>query len=517
MRSCFWRARVMAVRNNAHLFFLKKLCFSYLYRPVMRALDWEWRRGEHWAVLGPNGAGKSSLAAVLSGEQKHYAGTYTRSDELEGSGIAYVCFETGRRLCERDRKLDCAEFEGSASDTGTRVRDLLAQDDELSTLRARIIELLNLEPILERGLRHVSTGEMRKTLLASALLKKPGLLILDSPLDGLDLETQRRFGHALNRIISDSPAVLVLSRSVDEVPQACSRLLLLGEGRIRDRGDREAILNSAHTATLLAAPEVCFKAPEGHAPTEPGTAVAPEAGEPVNENSGPTLELRDVSASFGGLCVFRELNWRLDAHQHCLIAGPNGSGKSTLLDLLTGDNHKAYGQEVYLFGRRRGSGESVWDIKSRFGRVDARMQFAVPQGSSVADVVLSGHFDSIGLHDRPTDRQRDRARNWLRALDLGAFASTEFHTLSFGLQRLVLLARAMVKAPRILLLDEATLSLDAGHRRLLLDAIDHVIASSSCQLLFVSHTAGEVPDCINQQLSFEPDPGGSRVRVATPD
>ncbi len=189
----------------------------------------------------------------------------------------------------------------------------------------------------------------------------------------------------------------------------------------------------------------------------------------------------------------------------------------TLLDLLTGDNHKAYGQEVYLFGRRRGSGESVWDIKRSFGRVDARMQFAVPQGSSVMDVVLSGHFDSIGLHDRPTDRQRDRARIWLDALDLASLGSIEFHTLSFGLQRLVLLARAMVKAPRILLLDEATLSLDTGHRRLLLDAIDHVIRSSPCQLLFVSHTAGEVPACINQKLSFEPDPGGSRIRVEALD
>jgi molybdate transport system ATP-binding protein len=217
--------------------------------------------------------------------------------------------------------------------------------------------------------------------------------------------------------------------------------------------------------------------------------------------------------SFGDLCVVRDLSWRLDRHQHCLIAGPNGCGKSTLLDLLTGDNHKAYGQEVYLFGTRRGSGESVWDIKRRFGRVDARMQFQVPAGSRVLDVVLSGHFDSIGLRDRPSDRQREAGRAWLRALGLLPHAAEEFHTLSFGLQRLVLLARAMVKAPRILLLDEATLSLDAGHRRLLLDAVDHVVAGSDCQLLFVSHTAGEVPRCINQQLHFEPRAGGSRVTV----
>ncbi len=517
MRTPSHRAREMPDSSDDNLLRLSNLSFSYRARPVLRAIDWEWRAGEHWAVLGPNGAGKSSLAAILSGEQKHYSGTYTRSSALEEGGIAYVCFESGRRLCERDRKLDCAEFEGSASDTGTRVRDLLAEDAELSALRAKVIEMLNLEPILERGLRHVSTGEMRKTLLASALLQRPGLLILDSPLDGLDLDTQHRFGLALNRIIRESPAVLVLSRSMEEVPEACTRLLLLGEGRVRDRGDREAMLRSPQTDRLLAAPDIRFRPPAQQAAVNASDAIGRDEPEHMSDEPGPTLELRDVSASFGDLCVFRELNWRLEPHQHCLIAGPNGSGKSTLLDLLTGDNHKAYGQEVYLFGRRRGSGESVWDIKRSFGRVDARMQFAVPQGSSVMDVVLSGHFDSIGLHDRPTDRQRDRARIWLDALDLAALGSSEFHTQSFGLQRLVLLARAMVKAPRILLLDEATLSLDTGHRRLLLDAIDHVIRSSPCQLLFVSHTAGEVPSCINQKLSFEPNPDGSRIRVEALD
>jgi len=142
------------------------------------------------------------------------------------------------------------------------------------------------------------------------------------------------------------------------------------------------------------------------------------------------------------------------------------------------------------------------------------MQFAVPSGSRVLDVVLSGHFDSLGLRERPSDRQTACGRSWLAALGLAPWAQEEFHTLSFGLQRLVLLARAMVKDPRILLLDEATLSLDAGHRRLLLEAVDHVVGGSRCQLLFVSHTPGEVPACINQLLRFEPQEGGSRVTVS---
>jgi molybdate transport system ATP-binding protein len=486
----------------APLFSLRDTSLAYRARPVLRGLTWDWQPGQHWAILGPNGAGKTALATILSGEQTHFSGTYERSRALIDGGVAYVCFERGRRLCERDRKLDCAEFEGDALDTGTRVRDLLGNRADAPQRFDELVHLLGLGGVLDRGLRYVSTGELRKALLASALLAEPALLILDSPLDGLDRATQQRLGDALNEIIAASPAVIVLSRSLEEVPEACSHLMLLDGGRIVAAGPARTLRDDPRTNALLSAPQVRFIDP----PDSPNTPLT-EAAE------DPTLDLRDVSVAFGDFCVFRDLTWRLDPQQHCLIAGPNGCGKSTLLDMITGDNHKAYGQEVRLFGRLRGSGESVWDIKRQFGRVDAKMQFAVPSGSSVLDVVLSGHFDSVGLRDRPSDQQRARGRDWLRALGLLEQAGTEFHTLSFGLQRLTLLARAMVKDPRILLLDEATLSLDTGHRRLLLEALDHVVASSPCQLLFVSHTPGEVPACINQLLSFEPHEEGSIVTV----
>ncbi len=490
----------MAEAQSTALFSLQQLGLSYRARPVLQGLNWDWQPGEHWAVLGANGAGKTALATVICGEQTHYAGRYERGATLLDGGIAYVCFERGRRLCERDQKLDCAEFESNASDTGTRVRELLPgniNDPET----AAVIRLLGLESLLERGLRYISTGEMRKTLLASALLSKPALLILDSPLDGLDAATQVRLSQALNEIMGQTPAVMLLCRSPQEIPSACNRLLVLEHGRIIARGEITALLDRPEVRRISEPPPLQFSAP-------PGLGEKRKAG-----TDTATLELNDVSVSFGLLCVFRDLNWRMAPHQHCLIAGPNGSGKSTLLDLLTGDNHKAYGQDVRLFGQRRGSGESVWDIKARFGRVDARMQFAVPNGSTVEAVVLSGFYDSIGLRDRPTDLQRQSARRWLSALGLDTQLKTEFHTLSFGLQRLVLLARAMVKDPAILLLDEATLSLDPGHRRLLLDAIDHLVEQGRCQLLFVSHTAGELPRCINQILQFEPQKGGSRVSV----
>lgn len=495
-----------AISNNSEqeLFAMEQLGVTYRAKPALRAIDWRWQAGQHWAVLGANGAGKSTLAKVLSAELKHYSGTLKRGAKLLPSQVSFVCFERGSLRREKDRKLDCTEYEESGVDLGTSVANLLPAQRAHDSLYQQTIELLALEPLLNRGIRYLSTGEFRKALFAAAVLAEPELLILDSPLDGLDRETQSRLSGAINSLIDELPAVLILCRGLSEIPQACSHVLVLEAGKILIAGERETVCRQSEVTAGLSAPKLTFSAP----------AEPIRQAEAQRNDVGSAIELHKVSVSFGQKVVFQDLSWSLAKGQHCMISGPNGSGKSTLLDLLTGDNHKAYGQQVALFGRRRGSGESVWDVKNLFGRVDAQMQFAIPSGSTVLAVVLSGFFDSLGLRNQASDQQKFLARNWLAALGLDEYASMHVDTLSFGLQRLVLLARAMVKSPPLLLLDEATLALDAGHRSLLLRAVEHVVDQGNTQLLFVSHTVGERPSCINQLLEFFPTEAGSRVRVS---
>ncbi|MCB1848522.1 MAG: ATP-binding cassette domain-containing protein, partial [Halieaceae bacterium] len=294
--------------------------------------------------------------------------------------------------------------------------------------------------------------------------------------------------------------VLMLCRQAEDVPAGVSHLLVLDGGAVLAQGEREAVLADLRVTTLMNPPA----AELGQLP--------PPAPRPYElAADGPLLQLRNVHVRYGEVTVLDGVNWVLERDQHCCVSGPNGCGKTTLLSLVTGDNHKAYGQDITLFGIRRGSGESVWDIKQKYGQLDNQLHLNYVRGMRVVEVVVSGFFDTIGLYDDWGDVQRDTAAQWLAALGLAGYARESFDALSFGLQRMVLLARAMVKSPIILLLDEPTLGLDGHHRMLMLRAIDHIAANSDTRIIFVSHSAGEVPACINQHLVFEPREDGFEV------
>jgi molybdate transport system ATP-binding protein len=483
--------------TDATLLELHNVNLVYRAMPALRQIDWTLKAGQHWACLGPNGAGKTSLARVISGQATHYSGTIQRSDSFEDKGVAYVCFEQAKALCDRDKKLDDSEYRADASDPGTSVQAAILGGRTPDQQFQRWVERLRIGHILHRGLRFISTGEMRKTLLIRALLSEPALLILDSPLDGLDHSSQGEMRQVIDELLHSDMAVLMLCRQLADIPDGISHLLVLNSGDIAGSGERTAMMSNPDIQALMNPP-----LPELAALPAP----APRPYElPV---SGPLLRLVNVAVSYGETQVLREVNWVLERDNHCSVSGPNGCGKTTLLSLITGDNHKAYGQDITLFGLRRGSGESVWDIKQKYGQLDNQLHLNFVRGMRVVEVVVSGFFDTIGLYDDWGDTQRDTADQWLAALGLAEHSRDSFDALSFGLQRMVLLARAMVKSPIILLLDEPTLGLDGHHRQLMLRAIDHIAANCDTRIIFVSHSAGDTPACINQHLRFEPAEDG---------
>ena len=229
--------------------------------------------------------------------------------------------------------------------------------------------------------------------------------------------------------------------------------------------------------------------------------------------TGPLLSLETVSVRYGAVQVLKDINWEFKSGQHCHIYGPNGCGKTTLLSLILGDNQKAYGQNIRIFGKLRGSGESIWDIKERFGQVGTELQLDFVRKMKTLEVVVSGFFDTIGLYTNHNDYQKRHALEWLKIFQIQQFKNTAFDDLSFGIQRMILIIRAMVKSPAILVLDEPTLGMDSDNRKIVLEAIDHIAENSRTQIIFISHSLGERPRCINQELHFKPSSNAYTISV----
>ncbi len=467
---------------------------AYRIEPVLRNICWHWEDNQQWVVLGGNGAGKSALANLITDQIRPSRGVLTIGDGLQSEqAIEHLSFELQRKLIDHDVRYDDSETRADAFDVGTTVKQIILQKHEENDRFDTIVQQCGIGHILDRGIRFVSTGESRKTLLARALFEQPKLLILDNPFEGLDSRSQTDLKNLIDELLCSPLKILLLIKQPQEIPKNITHIIQLNQGEIVLQGSRDFVLGKVKideqniTLNTLPPPlERPFK---------------------IDKNK-PLLELQGVNVSYNQQVILSDINWRLQWGQHCAIAGPNGAGKSTLLSLICGDNHKAYGQNISLFGQRRGSGESVWEIKEKFGIVSTALQLNHINRMRIAEVVASGLYDTVGLYDNCKGREKDIAVAWLDVVGLKELALKHFNQISFGQQRLVMLARAMVKSPLILILDEPCIGLDDHHRQHILALVDAIANRGDCHILYVSHTASENPACINQQLQLTPHADG---------
>ena len=409
-------------------------------------------------VTGPNGSGKSSAARALGARV---------------AGARLLSAESQQAFYEAQLAADESNFKGGV-DPGSKVRELLGEPGFLHPLFAAF----RLEALWERGYRWLSTGEARKVLLLRAVLSEPSLLILDDPFDGLDRAAQAELAQAIVHVAEQLPVLVVGAFGARELPfprTALREVLVISERRLSFRGTPEEFLAHASNSPAQRTPP----------PVELGSWYEPLAPDV------PLVQLRAGSVRYGAQVVFEQLDFEVAAGQHTLIEGPNGSGKSSLLEMLTGDHPQAYSNDLHLFGRRRGSGETVWEIKKNVGVVSARLHRDYRVGGSVEEVLLSGLFDSIGIYQKPEPSERARAQAWLSWLELGLAPNASFRELSFGQQRLVLIARAAIKVPPLVVMDEPTSGLDTENRARALELVESLCAQKKTTVLMVTHRADE--------------------------
>jgi molybdate transport system ATP-binding protein len=359
------------------------------------------------------------------------------------------------------------------------------------------MEILDLEPLLAKPLPALSAGEMRRLLIGRALIRNPRLLILDEPFNGLDRETARVLRALLDTLARSGVRMVLITHRANEIPDAFTHLLHLDRGRVRWSGP------IAQFRPAAAPPRV----PAGGGPGGPLTVPAPGGGK--DTASKIVIRMRNVGVRYGDHQVLSGIDWTVREGENWALVGPNGAGKSTLLRLITGANLQGYANDIELFGRPKGSGESVWQIKQQIGYVADDLQERYQKRMSAYDVVCSGFFDSVGLYRRCTPEQRRTAREWMAATAIDHLSESRFARLSFGQQRMVLIVRAMVKSPRLLILDEPCNGLDADNRRQVLNLLD-IIGAGPAGLIYVSHRPDEIPACITHRLFLEVGKAGAR-------
>lgn len=451
---------------------------------VMGPISFDIHQNEHWAVVGPAGSGKTTLLHSLAGTQFH-------AGQLDiAPGMKVVMVEQQHRfknLSNTSNFYYQQRFNSSDAEDTITVEEYLQPYLHLEEFTS-IRDLFGLSSMGSRRLIQLSNGENKRLQLAKALLQQPNVLLLDNPFTGLDVATRGRLNDLLSAITKRGIQILIVTVQ-NHVPSFVTHILQLneeGRGRIYSAQEYKDLLIdsrplSAINSTLLQKLVAVDKAHQfDHA-----------------------IYMKNVSVQYGAKKVLKNVSWEVREGERWALSGPNGAGKSTLLSLITGDNPQAYANEIYLFDKRRGSGETIWDIKKRIGYVSPELHLYFPPSISCFKAVASGLFDTIGLFRQLNESQIRKVSDWIRLFGLQHVSNRLLCHLSASEQRFTLLARALVKYPSLLILDEPAQGLDVAQSTVLKDIVDQVCTYTNKTLIYVSHFQEEIPSCVNRFIQLQ--------------
>ena len=506
-------------------------------KTYLKNFSWKMKSGEAWLVTGPNGGGKADFLKALSGELSFVPEEDTESkispsfSSLFEKSVAVVSLEEAARLIEEERARDESEIM-DREDEGRTGRQYIAEvlggsskkHAPLPPVAHRLetfpqVKLCGVEKILDRGLRYMSTGEIRRTLLCRALLSGCRLLILSDPFAGLDVESRKILLEFFDTITSRQlggmktesgfPTIILSMERFHEIPKSVNRVLEISGRKIvfsGSRDDYELLLEkrASENASVDEKKRRDFLSALEKIRTEYKNLLPDEEKTDSDES---LIRFENVNVGWGENHVLRDLSWEVRRGNHWLIRGPNGSGKTTILELITGDNMQVFREKIFLFGKRRGSGETIWDIKKKLGIVSYRLhvEYRMVGSTSLIETVVSGFHDSIGLYEQATDFEIASAKQWLNLAGFSGRENESFGSLSYGEQRAILILRAAVKLPCVLILDEPCHGLDENNREKILHLLETVGNSGTTTLLHVTHDASEVLPCEKHVLELYPE------------
>ena len=459
---------------------------------------------EHLAIVGPNGGGKSMFVDMLVGRHPAFPDNICydfrpNMRELVSNNIKYITFRDtyggdNDRTYFLQQRWNQMEIDAETPTAGSVLEEafILAGEDttERRLMQKQIYDMFQMNYLLDKYIILLSSGELRKVKLASALFSQPRVLVLDNPFIGLDADTREMLKQILATIASMEGntirLMLVLSK-IDEIPEFITHVVEICNMRVMEKVSRARYINKVYF-------------PDHVLSTEKEQAILNLPASDKDYQSDIVLQLNNISVRYGDRTILKDLSWTVRNGEHWALSGQNGAGKSTLLSLICADNPQAYACDITLFGKERGSGESIWDIKKHIGYVSPEMHRAYQRPIPAIRVVASGLLDSVGLYIKPTEDDLQKCKFWMDIFDVGDKADVSLLEMSSGEQRLVLLARAFVKDPELLILDEPLHGLDNRNRRLVKDVIEAFCQRDNKTLIMVTHYQEELPDIITHSL-----------------
>ena len=475
---------------------------------IFNGLNFSISSGENCALTGKSGSGKSALLQLIAGKFHLSAGSiryYFHEEFLEEhpQHEGHLTFHKLIALVESRHHFrnlsNTGEFyyqqryNSSDSEDALTVEEYLGSikpytDGRASWTLEKAIDKLHLQPLYDKQLIKLSNGETKRLLIAAALLKNPVILMLDNPLAGFDVQTRSEF----NTIISDSilsGITVIMATSPFEIPDSITNVAVLKGGDISVMAKDQFDPKSAADA--------------GKDDINKG-----ELSELLNlKSEHPSynwiVKMDEINIRYGEKQVLKDINWHIKQGERWALLGPNGAGKSTLLSLINADNPQAYANNIVLFDRKRGTGESIWDIKSKTGFISPELYQYFPTDNSCLQVIESGFYDTMGLF-RPSDPKKSAiALRWMKALEIDQYARQLLKNIPASAQRLCLLARAMIKTPTLLIFDEPCQGLDAHQQQHFKNIIDTICELSNVTLIYVTHYQHEIPESVTKVLKLD--------------
>lgn len=463
---------------------IQNLNLKYPQKTVLKDLNWTINRGENWLLSGISGSGKTALAKIIAGKENAISDVKINFDKNSNLPAQVLYVESWYQFKNLE---GAANFYYQQRYTSSQAKEIITVGVELVTYgKENGLKIDQLAPILDAfgfstfansQLIELSSGEHKKLQLVKALWLKPQLLIIDQPYTGLDSASRKNLNILLDKIASEDVQFILIGND-NNLPKAINRFAEISDGKL-------IVLNaiqppvSTQKIQLREIPNFLKEAP--------------------TYSSQHIVKMVDVNISYGEKEVLKNINWEVKAGEKWLLQGHNGSGKSTLLSLINGDHPQSYANELYLFGNRRGSGESIWDIKQHIGLISPEFHWYFDATSTVWKSIASGFYDTVGLFQHIPYTKRDQVDELIEYFGLTENKNAQLGTLPLGKQRLVLLARTLIKNPELLILDEPCQGLDLQQTQHFNQLIDE-LCSNGMTLIYVGHFESQLPTSLTNQL-----------------